>query len=100
MTQNKLTLTNDQKTALRNVAGVEFTTPPAGQGQIVEVSYGCSEHHIYVCRHDRSDNSVQIVAYTHVDDADFAPWNGKPALGERVGLIYDGPRTESPVSAQ
>lgn len=69
----------------------DFLTPPENQGQIVEVSYACTEDYILECTTDRSDNSTKIVAYQYPadgsEDGGIEPWNGVPNLGRRAGLV-------------
>lgn len=90
----KLRLTNNQQEALRQVKGVEFSTPPECGGQTVIYSYGCSYDFVYEQRYDRSDRTVKITAYKHsaaqLKKGVFDPWNGTPHLGRLVGVIYDG----------
>lgn len=76
-------------------------TPPECQGQIVEVSYGCSPTYIYERSYDRSDRTVRITAYEHpdTDDADFDPWNGTPDTGDMVGVVYEGRASDEPGQA-
>jgi hypothetical protein len=72
-----------------------FFTPPEGQGQIVLISYGCTADYIYERSYDQSDRTVTVTAYRHpaADDGDWSPWNGRPALGRRIGLIYAGDKS-------
>ncbi len=91
-------LTTTQLSALREYrAAGPFIVPPACQGQAVEVSYGCTEDAIYRRVLDRSDRSLEIVAYRHpVSDREWAPWNGEPVLGARIGRLYKGPLFDAP----
>lgn len=82
---------------MSHLSEIVFHVPPECGGQIVQMSYGADEQHIYCCRYDQSDQTVQIVAYQH-SEHDFDPWNGKPQVGKRVGIIYDGPRNKSPLA--
>lgn len=69
----------------------QWITPTINQGQIVEISYGRTEHYIFERRQDHSDQTTIIEAYkTPVDDdADnWGPWNSVPKLGDRVGVVY------------
>lgn len=64
-----------------------FHTPPQNQGQIVEYSYGYSEHFgsVMMRCHDRSDNSTSYYLgeseeETDMEDADY--WDRKPLISE------------------
>jgi hypothetical protein len=91
-------LTRNQKIAVASYADTgRFNAPPEYQGQTVEVSYGCSPDYIYERRLDRSDRTLEIVAYQHPATTDeWEPWNRRPPLGRRVGVIYRGPASDEP----
>jgi hypothetical protein len=77
------------------LARLKYTTPPACQGQIVEVSYaGVSSQDgdgWIVCQcWDRSDNSVSYSARAWEDGEEFEPWNGEP--GGDFLPVEDGDR--------
>lgn len=93
-------LTKNQQAALRCLSEAgRFGVPPRNQGQIVEVSYGCSPDYIYERSYDQSDRTVVITAYAHPrHECDFDPWNGEPETGRRVGVIYSGPAHSEPSS--
>lgn len=78
-----------------------YHTPPAHQGQIVEIDYGCTADYIYERALDRSDRTIQITAYLHPEGADeeWSPWSCAPDLGEEVGVIYSGPVADAPETA-
>lgn len=84
-------LTPNQQAALaayRNVRN--FFVPPRNQGQIVEVSYGCSPAYCYERRYDRSCQSVVVTAYRHPALGAWDPWSNVPRTGRRIGVIYRG----------
>lgn len=68
-----------------------FLTPPENAGQIVEVSYACTEDYILERTWDRSDGSAQIVAYHYpasgAEDGGIEPWQAVPTLGRRAGVV-------------
>jgi len=65
-----------------------WLTPPENQGQIVEVSYACTEDYILRCWHDRSDGETRITAYDWpAKDEPFAPWQSVPSHGRRRGVV-------------
>ena len=61
-------------------------TSPETKGQIVEVSYGWNEGHLYMLIYDRSDlSSAWYVADDEAANAILESWhyvNGAPALSE------------------
>ncbi len=74
---------------------LKYQTPPACQGQTVEVSYatvsGEDGDGWIVCRcHDRSDNTTSYSARVWEDGEEFEPWNGEP--GGEFLPIEDGDR--------
>ena len=66
---------------------IPFVTPPENQGQMIEISYSCTEDYVLRRVIDRSDAAQLIGAYKHVDDGDFAPHFAAPDLGNFVGLV-------------
>jgi len=68
-----------------------FLTPPVNQGQMVDVSYACTEDYILERTEDRSDRTLEIVAYHYPadgsEDNGIEPWQAVPKLGRRAGLV-------------
>lgn len=94
-------MTRNQQAALRCLSErCSYTTPPECQGAVVTESYACSPDYIYVRTYDASDWTVVIEAYDHppnpAAEDNWAPWNGAPPLGRRVGVIYRGPACDEP----
>jgi hypothetical protein len=58
---------------------MRFHTPPANQGQIVEVSYACSEGYVIRRRYDQSDRTTDYAIAKCLNDDDGDYWNGAPA---------------------
>ena len=91
-------MTKNQKAALRCYSDIGgFEIPPANQGQLVQISYGCSEEYIYERALDQTDRTVTVTAYRHPRrECGFEPWNVEPETGRRVGVIYIGPENDEP----
>lgn len=75
------------------LAGLKWTTPPARQGQMVEVSYagvsdGSGDGWILRQCHDRSDGTTSYAARAWEDGEEFEPWNGEP--GGEFAPVEDG----------
>lgn len=63
---------------------IPFITPPENGGQIVEVSYSCTEDYVLERKFDRSDRSETIRAYKF--RGEVSPQNQAPKLGKFVGV--------------
>lgn len=64
-----------------------FIVPPENGGQIVEVSYSCTESYILVATLDKSDGSQKIEAYDWPRSGEFEPWNCAPKMGRYRGPV-------------
>ena len=64
-----------------------FITPPENAGQIVEVSYACTEDYILQLTEDRSDRSSEIIAYGWPASGEFTPQCRVPRLGRKMGAV-------------
>lgn len=83
------------------LAKLPWITPPACQGQMVEVSYASvaddsGDGWILRCCHDRSDNTTAYGVRKWEDGEEFEPWNGEPD-GE-FGPVEDGDRVMEHIS--
>ena len=71
--------------------GMAFLTPPENQGQMVDISYSCTEDYILKRTEDRSDRTLTIVAYHYPadgsEDNGIEPWQAVPKLGRRASLV-------------
>ena len=56
-----------------------FFTPPANQGQIVEVSYAVVGERVVRKHHDRSDGTTTYADSKLLNDDDADYWNAAPA---------------------
>jgi len=66
----------------------DFITPPINHGQTVTVSYGLAADDEAIIRrtHDASDGTVIFEAFGYPrGEQDWAPWNGEPTLGRKLG---------------
>jgi len=65
-----------------------FITPPENGGQIVTVSYACTECYILAKTYDASDRTEKIEAFEWPEDEEgsFGPQNGAPDLGDFAGI--------------
>jgi hypothetical protein len=57
---------------------VIWHTPPACQGQIVEVSYSARDGVAFRRTHDRSDGETSYASADMADCDTFEPWNNEP----------------------
>jgi hypothetical protein len=78
-------MTTNDNIRTEGVVSAEFRTPPANQGQIVEVSYLCAPDLIVQRCYDRSDRAITYyVADLRDEDwdwyEDFDPGMGEPPL--------------------
>jgi hypothetical protein len=91
----------DHIAAMEELPNVAFTVPPQNQGQIVQVSYGCTPDYIFKRSLDKSDRTVIVRAYHHPDgDEEFEPWNDIPCVGKFISVVYYGPSYLEPAKVE